>query len=111
MDFYPKSLRDVPDADLAELVAERDCLDHCNALERELIVRWLAARDVIEWLQEQASDPAPLPGPGPCPWLPRQRPECRAGGRAAHGPRAAAPRAEGRVAAHGRGAAAKSKLP
>ncbi|OIQ81467.1 hypothetical protein GALL_367590 [mine drainage metagenome] len=53
MDAYPKILRDVPDVDLAELVAERECLEQCSGLVRELITRWLAARDVIEWLQAE----------------------------------------------------------
>ena len=53
MDAYPKTLRDVPDDDLADLIAERECLEQCTGLERELIVRWLAARDMIEWLQAE----------------------------------------------------------
>ena len=32
MDAYPKTLRDLPDADLAELVAERECLERCSGL-------------------------------------------------------------------------------
>jgi hypothetical protein len=46
----PKTLHDIPDAGLAERVAEREWLEPCSGLERALIVRWLAARDVIEWL-------------------------------------------------------------
>ena len=48
MAAYPKTLRDVPDDNLADLVAERECPERCSGLK--LFVRWLAARDVIEWL-------------------------------------------------------------
>ncbi|OIQ84996.1 hypothetical protein GALL_331890 [mine drainage metagenome] len=64
MDAYAKIMRDIPDADLAELVAERQCLDQCAGLERELIVRWLAARDLIEWLQAEQQRAARIAGLG-----------------------------------------------
>ena len=35
------------------LVAERECLEQRTGLERELIVPWLAARDMIAWLQAE----------------------------------------------------------
>ena len=73
MDAYPKTLRDITDADLVELVAERECLEQCSGLERELIVRWLAARDMVEWLvaeQQCAAGVAGL-GRGRGEWLPR----------------------------------------
>ena len=53
MDAYPRMLRDVSDADLASLVAEPEFLQHCGALTRALVERWLAARDTIEWLQAE----------------------------------------------------------
>ena len=61
---YPKTLRDIPDADLAERVAERECLEQCSGLERELIARWLAARDMIEWLQAEYQPTARVGGLG-----------------------------------------------
>lgn len=53
MNAYPRTLRDVPDADLAVLLVEHERLERCSGLERELITRWLAARDTIEWLQAE----------------------------------------------------------
>ena len=47
----------MPDADLAEMVGERECLEQCSGLE--LIARWLAARDVIEWLQAEQQQCSP----------------------------------------------------
>ncbi len=64
MDAYPKTLRDVPDANLAELIAEPECLEQCSGLERELIARWLAACDLIEWLQAEQQRAARTPGLG-----------------------------------------------
>ena len=74
MDAYPKTLSDVPDDDLADLIAERECLEQCTGLERELLTRWLAARDVVEWLQaEQRLRALQVAGLGrhKCEWPPR----------------------------------------
>ena len=73
MDAYRKTLRDVPDDGLADLIAEREFLEQCTGLERELIVRWLA-RDMIEWLQaELRLRASQVPGLGRdhCEWPPR----------------------------------------
>lgn len=64
MDTYPKTLREVPDDDLAELLAERESLAQCSGLERELVARWLAARDTIEWLLAEDRKPVPAAGRG-----------------------------------------------
>ncbi len=94
MDLYPKSLREVADADLAELVAEREFLERCSALERELTVRWLASRDLIEWLHAQTRGAVCAPDPGPASWVARI-PQLRPGAAAARGASAAAPRHAG----------------
>ena len=64
MDLYSKTLRDVPDDDLAELLAERESLEQCSWLERELVARWLAARDAIEWLLSEERRRVPAAGLG-----------------------------------------------
>ncbi|OIQ97833.1 hypothetical protein GALL_201580 [mine drainage metagenome] len=53
MNAYPRTLRDIQDADLAALLVEHEWLDRCSELERELTTRWLAACDTIEWLQTE----------------------------------------------------------